>query len=761
MSGVARKRIFPVLATWFCVALAVSTGDELRGRVVAPDGQPAAGAAVRLYYVHDAAGYGLRQLAESISDAQGRFAIASPEVEPPAVVVQGPAVMRRYLVALTPLCAPAIAEVSSSIAEEHVLNLEAGRTLTCRVVTAEGRPAPGVTVTCQREPEALVAGFGAATSPRAVALSVLERELHRAVTDERGMARFNGLPAMPLAVIAAGPGFGWGWTSVGPTRSEASIAPTASAARLWGRVSDKASGKGLPGLLVFLHLPWSSAREVSHALTGPEGEFNLVHYASRGVQRALGGTVQAVLVVADPAVRPGYATHWMPLPLAGREQEVNVSLERGQLISGTVINTRTGEPLARAVVSAFPRDDAGRRSAQYRLADGAGAFCVRATGEGLNLQVQWAPPGWVVHSTVPPKFVGAEADAGGIELNADASPEGIVRLVVRNPDGTSAARATVTAAQVVQGQSVQTERADREGRVCLGSFLPGHELPIYALSADRAFAAMTVVTPVVGAEATPVEVRLRPAYTAEVVLQDRRGQNQPGYVLLRLADRDGRPLFPVAQLRIAENTPPEARRIPGLLPGVNYMVTAQASRALVGGTVGPINWRFAEGEKNPRLVVVLERRPAGPAVLPPQRTEETFRKDLETLRDALWQKEDPVQKQLTWYVLKEGLALADAERKEVKRFTNLFDYEHLEIVGLAFAADKVWVATNKGLLAWDRRDRFWSRFAVGGLFIEVSVREVSVTPEGRLHVAIQEEGEPLRRFEYDLSTRPPRWVELP
>jgi hypothetical protein len=130
-------------------------------------------------------------------------------------------------------------------------------------------------------------------------------------------------------------------------------------------------------------------------------------------------------------------------------------------------------------------------------------------------------------------------------------------------------------------------------------------------------------------------------------------------------------------------------------------------------------------------------------------------------KEALSKEEDTAQKGMTWFLTPTEIAFADAEKREVKRFPKLFDYDNLSVSGFAFAADKVWVGTNKGLIAWDRGEGFWSRFAVGGTLVEAPVRDVALGEGGKLAVTIQEEGQKPRKFAYDAEAKPARWTELP
>ena len=71
---------------------------------------------------------------------------------------------------------------------------------------------------------------------------------------------------------------------------------------------------------------------------------------------------------------------------------------------------------------------------------------------------------------------------------------------------------------------------------------------------------------------------------------------------------------------------------------------------------------------------------------------------------------------------------------------------------IAFGRDKVWLGTNRGLFAWDRKDMFWTRFAVGGRAIDLPVKSVSLSDDGKtLSVSVEQTGQ-AASLEYGIDT---------
>ena len=101
--------------------------------------------------------------------------------------------------------------------------------------------------------------------------------------------------------------------------------------------------------------------------------------------------------------------------------------------------------------------------------------------------------------------------------------------------------------------------------------------------------------------------------------------------------------------------------------------------------------------------------------------------------------------------------MADAKAKQVRRFAGLFDYKAFRAIGIAFTPESVYVATDKGMFSWDRKGKYWNRFAVGGAYVDAPVVGFRVVG-GAWRVTIQEKGRRPLRFEYDTKTR--KWKDL-
>ena len=121
--------------------------------------------------------------------------------------------------------------------------------------------------------------------------------------------------------------------------------------------------------------------------------------------------------------------------------------------------------------------------------------------------------------------------------------------------------------------------------------------------------------------------------------------------------------------------------------------------------------------------------------------------EIAKLKDAAWKKQDTVQRHVTWYGLKpHGLAFSDANRRTVTHPAGVLGHEELVVKGVAFGPRKVWLATDKGLIAWDRELKFWTLVGTGVGVLDAPVEKVEMK-DGRLRVTIHPEGQEASTWE--------------
>jgi hypothetical protein len=740
--------------------LSAAAAAEIRGKVVDPDGKAAPGAKVKLYYSHDASGYGSRWLSEATADAQGVFSVAKVDFDPPAILLRPNAVMRCYLVAVHPGHAVGVAEVIPGEDEGYTITLEKGRKFTCTVLDQAGARVKDAEVTVR-----LVQGFGVGggMDRRGLdGLADLLREVYRGKTDENGKLVIDNLPTGTVSLRAAQKEKGMGFTLAPEGANDVTLTLTGKFLEVRGKATCADTGKPAAGMVVCAQPQWQ--RDDPWFTTDAEGNYE----ASLSLPAGRMGMAGTALLFLDPRSSPSYAVMAAPIPheTDALRQELNIRLAPGWQVSGKVVDPATGQAVPGAVVAATVVPGDGQTTSLYRVCDKEGQYRFRvAVAAALDMSVLSAPQGYVAIGGRGTTHLEVAGDVANANLGLEVVPEALLPVLVKNPDGKPCAGAQIFLRQPVAAMTSATHMADGEGKARLSGLAQGRELNLYVISRDGTAAASVNLPPLAKRPAQPVEIALRPARTGEILLQDVDGNKLSGFVSVHLAGLEGQPGQAIAQGRVDEQAADKTVRVGGLLPGVEYVVRGFSPGNRPADNAQWTQWRFGEEEQNPKLLLRFQRQgivirpvPApGGRGAPTVRTDQDFKHDLETLKDAVWKKEDPVQKNLTWYAEKQGLAVADSESKEIKRFKELLGFQNIVCSGVAFAADKVWVATDKGLFAWDRKDQYWSLFAVGALYVDVPVREISFT-DGKLRVTIQQPGKNPRQFEYDTASG--KWQEL-
>ena len=738
------------------VALRVKSGPGiLAGIVLLPDGQPAANATVKLFYCHDSSGYGSKWLAEAKADAQGAFALRVPEFERPVVVVgNGRGDMTFLIVASLRGCAAAIAPVDPKNEQKtYTMRLHAGRDVRV-VVNAQGAPV--------KDADVVIADVMLPEShwiPPGALSVVAPAAFPGGRTDERGEVVLRDVPASHSAAFAvravhetkgrdASP-----WSCVIypslPEQVFIRLALHGSIQIVKGRVLTDAD-MPLEGMLVYGDVSYRGSA-AWWALTDKNGEFALrcPDYAGD----------LTMLVAVDPSSRPKYAPVSIAWPAAAND-EPTLRMTAGTPVLARIREERTGKGLSGALLSmSIPGAERAGLNA-LRLSDANGECYFRA-GTNRRVGLAGAPQGRAFVDTTGRTDAAWDGERAVAEFDVALVPTRNLDVLIKMPDGTSPAQVhLIETSPRVSGYSSSIEYFVPQSHVLLRDVPLVEGTVIYARSIDPSLSLAGKLDALKDVKGDSIELVLKPAPIGEVEIRDDKGEPMQGTVAVRF--KDGPTIFDAQETqRVAGGF---AARIPCLLPDMDYWVSLVKVR-LDGGAENdaqvvrrlPVTWRFGPDEPRPKLVLTYAPKPGRETVTPKPRTEEDFKSDCETLA-AVSRQQDPVQKGLTWYALKEGVALGNAKTLEVKSFRELLGESDFVASSIAFGQDKVWLGTNKGLFAWDRKDMFWTRFAVGGKFVDLPVRGLSLTDTGKLLVTIERDAKS-HKFEYD--TKALTWRELP
>ena len=122
---------------------------------------------------------------------------------------------------------------------------------------------------------------------------------------------------------------------------------------------------------------------------------------------------------------------------------------------------------------------------------------------------------------------------------------------------------------------------------------------------------------------------------------------------------------------------------------------------------------------------------------------------------VVWRKEDPSDKNLVWVCFEDHMTGFNQTTAKLVQFD--FDMRPYTTGGVAFAEDRVYVGTDKGIVVYSRRDGFWYRLAVGGVLVDAPVTEIELTKDGELRVTIAEKDQPPRSFTF--TPKSGKWAE--
>ena len=748
------------LAVFALASPSAHAAATLSGMVVTPEGKPAADAVVKLYYFHDPVGYGSCWLSETRSDRQGRFSIVKPDhTPPPAFLRDDLEGVGYYLVGLHPDYAIGMTAFQPARKDGYVVCLSPGRRIVCTVVDEAGRPVGGATVR-------LVQYWyrdGLFPSGQPLVLNELHRfipvrsilaAVYTATTSDGGTIEFPNAPTVRCDFNATMPAGEAGYVDVAENEGDqVTVKLSPPAFTIKGRVTAADTGRPVPGIAVSIN--------VSSTITDKDGNYSLTwpNFEQRG---------QLLLMAVDLGKEPDYSVFGKFLPeLLSGELRLDIQLERGLLLKGTVVDRITGKPLAGTTVCLMKNDSDGS-SSFHRSADEAGEFSFRGFEAGDWLWPRLAPQGYLL-TGIRGGEPGKESEGVvTVTMRCLMGPLERGRIVIKTRQGQPVPEASLVAFEggvlfargatlvAFEGGVVARGATGYDGRVEVVGFSrqAAQPLGVFALSADSTAGLYATVSQAKLAAGEQIELQLRPTREVEVALEDEEGRESPGKVAMW-------PAFSESAVAWDEDNMPESPARIRFVPGMTYVVRGRTKRGeearLWPERIGL--WSWDEVAPVPRLTVRYDNRIRQRAIA----HERKWKSDLEQLKTALWSKEDPVQKDLKWHGVKDGVALADSKEREVAQFTEILGETQWTVSGIAFGKEKVWLGTNKGLFAWDRADRIWSRIAVGGSLIDALVTGLTLTDAGLLKVTAEEQGKPATRmagkpaavFEYDTATG--RW----
>lgn len=409
---------------------------QVRGRLRAPDGTPAAGVAVRV--VSGDFGYLAPRSLATCTGSDGTFVLDDVEAGPAWLLALGGGFAGRRLSGVgVPPRGEDLIEVPPGGAAHVEATLRRGRSLVGRVVDEDGAPVGGALLRWEVSPVEFI-GHG-------IADAAAEEQVVRSGPD--GSFRIPTVAArVPIEVTASAPGYVGVAVTVGP---------------------GSGGVEGRPVLVRLTPTRWLTVAVQRGGSAALGARVSLTCDDRRGWAESLHETLvvgRSGRVVAGPLPRrdlqvevrdPESPQEIQVRVAAADDRPVRVSLEPGLEIAGRLVDA-AGDPVAGVVVSAERRRGRKEYRAETTGADGRFRF------GGL------ARSTWLLSAQHRAARAEATAEAGArdvrLVLIGDASDPGAVRVLVRGHDGGRVAQAAI--------------RWNASGRSGGGFWVPGKEIEI-------------------------------------------------------------------------------------------------------------------------------------------------------------------------------------------------------------------------------------------------------------------------------------------
>ena len=728
-----------MLAAALCVS--ASAGADWTGVVRDDRGLPVEGARVRLLYLHDASGYGARWIGETRTDKGGAFRLRRRAFQVPTFAVGSP-VLQLRLVVTAPGRAAAVDIAAPCGGSKHTFHLEPGCRVVCRVRDARGRPAA--------ETDVSVLDVALRSVRRTLAIPGYSRHLCRALfrgrTDAKGRVVLEHLPVHSWPYLwGANAESGCASQRVNAELGKAALSLEDRRAVADGRAFAAEGGAPLKGLIV----AWGDG--ASWTVTDANGWYRTPPRRRAQIRVRVKGRHPDAMLVRDPRPVPRYAAGWAAPTRDGKSAEAR--LGKGVLVSGIARNAETKRPAAGVGVYLSLRLGGESHVILHRVTDPSGRFAFRVTGAKARLGLRAGPPGYrIVGRALRKKLA-----LGGRDVEADlaARLQREVSLPVRVTDADGRAAGGVTVLGWVGWGPARVVRSGPDGLATLRGVASGESVTVHAADAEERRAALETFR--AGDGRKPRTLRLRPARAGSIVLRDENGAPLRGKVeaYLTISTRRDKKRRAVVLARVHAPDAAKPIRVNGLLPDVDYQVRGYV-RGRPGTRTCKREWRFDAADLEPTLELrtalrvprAPRRRRAPDPKEEARRKEQEYAAALVALKRSQWRRRDPFDKSLTWHG--EELTLVDAKGRRVRRFPGLFGHRRLRAFRVAFAAARVYVATDRGVFVWDRKGRFWNPVPIEGNE-EVRVRDFEALKD-RWRMTVQSEGGKRSRREFHPET---------
>jgi uncharacterized GH25 family protein/protocatechuate 3,4-dioxygenase beta subunit len=375
---------------------------------------------------------------------------------------------------------------------EVVIRLGMGHTLSGRVLDPDGKPVPAAVVLGGRPNDAWDMGSAASRA--------------RAVADGEGKWALENLDAGTVALFVARKGGVPGWRAsvrVPSVRQFDLILPATGS--LEGHVTEKASGKPVPGALVRAS-QWGWTAHVAEATTDAEGKYRIESFPAGDVHDLRAEKEGLVHVQADNSMMWGMTERRVH---AGDTLTADLQMQTGAAVAGRVTSGGNGVAGAKVILrpasptagAESPRTAVTDAEGRYRIADARpGKAFAQAVCEGW-FQKDFPENWWeiVQDESRGTAFRVEVPESGEVTLDLTLQKGAVVTGTVEGPEG-------AVAGAHVNAQGAQAT-SSAEGKFRLEGVVPGESVTVSA--AKKGLMAAKVATVAVSEESGASDVVLQ------------------------------------------------------------------------------------------------------------------------------------------------------------------------------------------------------------------------------------------------------------
>lgn len=120
-------------------------------------------------------------------------------------------------------------------------------------------------------------------------------------------------------------------------------------------------------------------------------------------------------------------------------------------------------------------------------------------------------------------------------------------------------------------------------------------------------------------------------------------------------------------------------------------------------------------------------------------------------KGLLWRRDDPFVKNVVWLAFPAKLVRVDMNGGARTEFTEFLGQDAFKPLSIEFCPERVWLGTDHGVFAYERRHGYWNRYAIDRELLDVAVDEIEIQDDGIVLFRVIGADGARRRYAFDLT----------